>query len=364
MKRTRRTKQKRKQHAVIALSNEDPSQIGQLIALNTSILSEGRIQLFPAGRFYARDGRNPKGWEMTEEVALRLIADANARQTDYMVDYEHQALHTRINGKPVIAAGWFKDLEWVEGEGLFAATAWTVNAKAMIKAKEYRFISPLFRADKEGNILNLINVALTNTPAIDGMSDVIALTSLTNETGTNTMNFLEQLRTLLGLAEGLTEVQIIGAVREMVNKTHAYSVEVEALKTALSAETEKLTALSTASQSSPNPAEYVPLSVFDSLKADFDKLRNEAQSSKVSGLIEVALNEGKLIPAMKDWATEYGNKDLVGLSAYLAKAPVIVALNSTQTGGKDPAGDGQEVALTEIELKVQELTGIKLKDDK
>ncbi|MGL9774687.1 MAG: phage protease [Sodalis sp. (in: enterobacteria)] len=49
-----------------------------------------------------------------------MIDAAQARQTSYCFDYEHQAIHARENGQPALAAGWYSQLEWVEGLRLFA----------------------------------------------------------------------------------------------------------------------------------------------------------------------------------------------------------------------------------------------------
>jgi phage I-like protein len=39
--------------------------------------------------------------------------------------------------------------------------------------RKHRFISPVFSYDKTGQVLELLNAALTNTPAVDGMEEVL-----------------------------------------------------------------------------------------------------------------------------------------------------------------------------------------------
>lgn len=83
--------------------------------------------------------------------------------------------------QPAPAAGWFKRMEWREGIGLFATDVrWTDKAKVMIAAREYRYISPVFHYGPDGDVLNLIGLGLTNTPALDGLTDLasIALNSM------------------------------------------------------------------------------------------------------------------------------------------------------------------------------------------
>ncbi|KAB2928807.1 MAG: hypothetical protein F9K30_00225 [Dechloromonas sp.] len=135
------------------------------------------FRIMPAGRFSASDGRphGLQGWQLNRPEALSIVKLAAARFGDYVIDYEHQTLNTASNGQPNPAAGWFKRLEWREGDGLYVTDArWTERASAMIRAKEYRFISPTFHHDDAGRVLDIINIALTNNPALDGLTDLAA----------------------------------------------------------------------------------------------------------------------------------------------------------------------------------------------
>ena len=141
----------------------------------TAPLSEFRI--IPAGLFSACDGRphGLQGWQLKATEALSIVKIAAARAGDYVIDYEHQTLNTVNNGNPNPAAGWFKRIEWRDGDGLYVTDArWTDRAAGMILAKEYRFISPAFHYDKAGHVLSLVNIALTNNPALDGLTDLAA----------------------------------------------------------------------------------------------------------------------------------------------------------------------------------------------
>lgn len=140
-----------------------------------------RFRIIPAGLFRARDGRpqNMPGWVMDRTVAQRIIAATAASKGDVVIDYEHQTLDAHKKTGAVPAAGWFKQLEWVEGDGLYVTDArWTARASAMISANEYRYISPVFTFDAAGNVTSLHSIALTNNPALDGLTDLAAATSL------------------------------------------------------------------------------------------------------------------------------------------------------------------------------------------
>lgn len=145
------------------------------------------FRLIPAGTFRAIDGRpyGLDGWHLYRDAALRIIRMAADRASDYVIDYEHQTLSVAKNGQAAPAAGWFKRLEWREGDGLFVTDArWTERAKAMIQVKEYRFISPVFTYDITGRVLDVLHAALTNNPALDGLTELAATRRLFNVTPT------------------------------------------------------------------------------------------------------------------------------------------------------------------------------------
>jgi len=136
------------------------------------------LRLLPAGLFRAHDGRphGIPGWQIDASTAARLVAAGSSTGADFLIDYEHQTLNTQDNGLPAPAAGWFKRLEWREGEGLFMSNIqWTEKARVMIAAREYRHLSPVFHYDANtGDIVDIVSVALTNNPALTGLVDLAA----------------------------------------------------------------------------------------------------------------------------------------------------------------------------------------------
>lgn len=80
---------------------------------------------------------------------------------DLVIDYEHQTL----SGNQAPAAGWIKQLQWREGDGLWVKTEWTQKAAAYIAKNEYRYYSPvMISRESDSRIVAVINVALTNSP--------------------------------------------------------------------------------------------------------------------------------------------------------------------------------------------------------
>ncbi|AKH39407.1 hypothetical protein AAW31_02265 [Nitrosomonas communis] len=302
-------------------------------------MTPGReIQLFPAGEFRATDGRprDVPNWYIDATLAADLIAEFESRVNRTVVDYEHQTLLSAQNGQPAPAAGWFGKLEWRpstgsgQAEGLFAVDVeWTERANQMIEAGEYRYISPVFTYDKKtGAIKRLLNAALTNNPALDGM-DAVAASQFLSIEGEDMQ--LEQLLTALRKLSGQNETADADSV-------------LASLTTLLSSKDDAIAALKAVADH-PDPAKFVSIDVMKSLQNEVTALKAEKIEHEVDDVVEVALSEGKLLPAQEEWARKLGKENLASLKQYLAAAQPIAALTKTQTGGKVP--DSVELDLND-----------------
>ena len=146
-----------------------------------SLKSGAALRIIPEGQFRTWDGRpkNIPGWKMDATIAARVIAASQTKVDAYVIDYEHQTLNKEKNGQPSPAAGWFKGLEYLVGLGLFMTNIeWTDKARTMIAAGEYRYLSPVFAFDPvSGEVTSIYSVALTNSPALEGLADLSAATA-------------------------------------------------------------------------------------------------------------------------------------------------------------------------------------------
>lgn len=141
------------------------------IALSAEPQAPEWIRLLPLGEVRLVDGRGP--WRLDEAGAAAILAAWAERQTDLVIDYEHQSL----TGQEAPAAGWIKDLKLAE-DGLWVRVEWTARARRYIAEREYRYFSPVVEIGEEGRIVGLVNAALTNTPA---MAEVPALAAKATE---------------------------------------------------------------------------------------------------------------------------------------------------------------------------------------
>lgn len=159
----------------------------QTLPLEPAALKLGAVlRILPAGAFQSKDGRpsiQTNGrvgqWRLDAAAAASVIAAMPNGSQGYVIDYEHQTLNKENNGQPAPAAGWFRGLEWREGQGLFMTQIeWSDRARAMIASREYRFLSPVFGFDGQtGTVTYIHSVALTNDPALIGLTDLAAATA-------------------------------------------------------------------------------------------------------------------------------------------------------------------------------------------
>ena len=134
------------------------------------------VMLMPAGQLEARDGRR---WRLTDADAVIRATRAAAGSLDLAIDFEHQTQNAKQNGQPAPAAGWIRELQARAG-ALWARVEWTARAAAMLKAREYRYLSPVFFHTPSGAVARIEGAGLTNYPALD-MPALASLCPLTSE---------------------------------------------------------------------------------------------------------------------------------------------------------------------------------------
>lgn len=321
-------------------------------------------QILPAGTFSARDGRpvDAPAWRLDATLAATLIAQFSRRVNAAVVDYEHQTLHAEVNGVPAPAAGWINELQWREGQGLFAKIEWTAKAREMIQAGEYRYLSPVFQyAPGTGDVLTLEMAAVTNYPGLDGMQALAAMRSIHHPTEEHPVDLLKMLIEALGLEPNTTEDDAIAALKKVAADNTGFVAMLTALRQELGAEEgagldalkARVAALKsggTQGGETPDPAKYVSVKVVEDLRAELAALSGQFNSNQLEELVSEGLEDGRLLKAQEPWARDLGKKDIQALKAYLETAQPIAALRSTQTNGvttqvDDNGLDAEELAV-------------------
>lgn len=329
------------------------------------------LQFTPAGSFKPNDGRklNPGAWRIDATSAQHVIDRFKSLGKPSVIDYEHQTLRKEENGQPAPAAGWIRDLRWMEGQGLYAVAELTARARDYIKSGEYRYFSPVFEYDETtGTVLAVHMGALTNNPGITGMEPLSLLAAATaafipnprrQEPSVNPL--LKALLAALGLPETTTEpaaiaaLTALGPLQPLQARANVATAVCTALKLPADATPEvalaACTSLGATQPGTPDPAKYVPIEAVQQLQTQVAALTAHQQANQVDGLIQPALADGRLLPALETWARDLGKKDVAALTAYLTAAKPIAALTSTQTGGKAPSA----TATGDQQLSAEEL---------
>jgi len=302
----------------------------ELVAGADGITTEAH--LLPVGPFRSTDIRPEEceAWQLDAQIAAKVIARAESRKNDTVIVYEHQDLHSKTNGQKVLAAGWIQNsYEWREGKGLFAVgITWTGDAKREIANKQIRYISTLFFYDAiTGDVLEIVSVALTNTPGLDGLNPLAALARAALSRGE-----LSDFLTTAGeneMAADEKQLAALTAERDVANK------QVVALTAERDESNKKLAALTT-----QNAELTAKVAAVDKEKAD---AALTADKTKHTELLTAALTDGRLVPAQKTWAEK---QSLAALTEYLDSTKPIAALTK-QTNAETGTGNH---GLSDVEL--------------
>lgn len=299
--------------------------------------------LLPPGPFRSSDGRPAEcaAWQLDAQIAQRVMAIAAAQKNDILIDFEHQSLRARENGKRVEAAGWVpRTFEWREGSGLFATNIiWVGDTPDLIKQKKLRYISTVFFYDAEtGEVLEIVSIALTNTPALDGLDALADLARKFstagglppgNSTGDEDMPDEKQLAALT--AERDAEKQKVAALTADLDKSKAQVADLTSKNTELASKV-----------------------------AGFEKEKAEAalaaDKAKHAELMQAALTDGRLTPAQKPWAEK---QSLAALTEYLDSTNPLALLNKQTNGGK---GGENNHGLSAVELAECSKMGVSPED--
>ncbi|MBF9050534.1 hypothetical protein GTA62_15265 [Roseobacter sp. HKCCD9010] len=267
------------------------------------------IHLLPLGTFRGRDGRS---WKL--DNPHHLIAQFRSRKIDLVVDYEHQADDPgRKKTGPVPAAGWITELE-ARPDGIWGHVKWTDTAAKLIKEREYRFISPTFKyAPVTGKVVFLKGASLVHEPNLH-------LTALAREEPTmSTDTDLSDIASALGLPSSADRGAILNAIT---------------------------------SQSTPDPAKYVPIEAVRDLMNDRGSKVAMARENEVEAMVSDALDEGFITPGMRDWATALCRQDPDSFVQFTkSAAPAYAHLFKPAVSGS-PLSEPKSRAYDEAELAI------------
>ncbi|MEZ8174756.1 phage protease [Vibrio sp. 1F292] len=222
------------------------------------------LPMIPAGEVKGRDGRM---WMNTEPDAIVAAFDAKLP-----FDIEHATEIRGPEGKDADAAGWILALENREGE-IWAQVEWNYIGRYKITDKLYLYYSPAFNYDQQGVITAMSSAGLTNKPNF-------YVPALNRQEETD-MPLSQLIAAALGLAADATEEQGVTAINSL--------------------KSEKDIALNRAA--TPDLTKFIPIethTVALNRATTAEAQLKEINDKKVDGLVQAAIDEGKIAPANKE----------------------------------------------------------------
>ncbi len=331
----------------------------QIIVLSNEKLEDcpDEVKILPVGKV-----NSEKGDFVVDLESYKLMkAEMQRRGIDIVIDYEHQTL----NGVQAPAGGWVKELEYTP-EAIVAKVEWTEKAKEYLKNKEYRYLSPVvLTRKKDGKAIVLHSLALTNTPAINGMFAIVNSIDFDrddddDDVGGKEMD-LQKLKELLGLPADATEEQVMNALVEQLGKKDAEPVtnkecgdgkEVVANSVILG-----LLDLPENSKTEDVTSKIMALKAGVSNKEkEIEDTLNRIKERDAEDAVMMALKAGKITASQREWAKAYALKDRTGFDSFVDKAPVVVPV------GKMELKDAPKSKTTEVDQLVLKATGMTKED--
>ena len=278
------------------------------------------IKILPLGRVHSQKG----DFNVDEESFELIRKQFKDRKLDLVIDYEHQTL----SDVQAPAGGWIKELYKGE-DAIIAKVEWTAKAAEYLKNKEYRYLSPVVLVRKRDQKATAIHsVALTNTPAIDGMFALVNSLDIEDiSEGGNIMD-LKELAKALGLPETATEEEIKKAVEDAAKAAERLKemeekkpedkpgeggkpqevAEVVANSTILS-----MLGLKEGAKTEDVAASIMALKTgTPDTQAELLALKQRMQERDADEEVQKALKAGKITAAQSGWAKSYALKDMDG----------------------------------------------------
>ncbi len=292
------------------------------------------IELVPAGTFHGRDGRGP--YRLEEPEAVVAATRALSLEAGLPIDYDHATDFAAPRGIPAPAAGWVRELK-VRNGAIWGRVKWTARAAAAIRAREYRYISPVFQyGPKDGRVMRLLRAGLTNNPNL-----YLSAISAAADKDQNMDEFLNQIKELLALGPDATAGDVLAAVAELMAASGRRAEE----------DGEQ-------GAGAPDPGRYVAVTEHTRALTELNALRAERARERAEHTVNEAIRAGRLTPAQREWAVSYCAADPEGFSAFAARQPAMV--RGEMRLGEKPrtAGADAQVHLTGVEAAVCAQLGV------
>jgi phage I-like protein len=204
-----------------------------LSALMLPISAAGHVpewlRLVPNGTSKAYDGRG----EFHYDNAARVIETSFGFSPRIHIDVNHSTESAAKIGAPSEAHGYIVEMEERE-DGIWGRVDWNPSGTALMQNRSYWGASPVLMHDTTGKIHAIKSLALTNDPALRGLT---ALSAKPQENGMDILKILAEL----GLDADASEADVTAEIKALKEakaaKTEVAEVALSAVAGALGLET-------------------------------------------------------------------------------------------------------------------------------
>lgn len=244
------------------------------------------IELIPSEEIFT--GFDGRVFKAIDKQAI--ISKTNSKLKYIVIDENHKIDYTAGTGQSTEAMGWMHDFFVKEDNSVWALVEWTESGYAKIKSKEYKYISPVYEVDKNGNIISILRAAITNNPnlrltALNNKQNEFAEKQLLGENSNKGDNMSKEINNALGINESASDSEVLNAI----NKT---KTELESLKLELNNERENKKYLI---EKNTNLEKAL-----NEVNKEFAELKKVNLEKDAQAAVEKAINDGKIAPSTKD----------------------------------------------------------------
>ena len=306
------------------------------------------VHLMPAGTFTGVDGRGPFHLRDPQAVILASMKGTNARLP---VDENHATDLAGPQGNPSPARGWIVQMQSRQ-DGLWGLVEWTATGQQMMAEKAYRGVSPVFTHAKDGTVIAVLRMALTNTPNL-------AELAFLHHQQDPSMD-LSALRKALGLADTADEAAILAAVQANATKVAGHSAQLTAIATAAGVPTTDVTTLMTALQTQREASGGVAQMTQQivALQTQLSALQAESRRTAAIAFVDGQIRAGKPINAVRDHYITRHMADAAAVETELTALPSINAGGVVLNAGKSPEQMSDEDMMSAADREVCQKMGL------
>ena len=285
------------------------------------------LPLVPIGAFAGRDGRS---WTNSDPEAV-----INNTTLPFVLDIDHASELTPNTE----ASGWVTKLK-IQEDHIFGWLEFNALGKKAVDEKRYKFYSPAFNVTKDGVLLDLSSMGLTNkpnlyVPALNKTQD--------NETTPPKKDdsMLKALLAALGLAEDADQSTAIDAIKDL--KAASVATKTPDLNSFV-----------------PQATHSQVVTELNTVNAKLAALETEKHNEAVETALNAAIKDKKIAPADREFYANYCSTEtgLQGFKDFVAKKASVIG--DSNLPDKSPNKDAKDTELNSEQQGILAQMGVVL----